>query len=275
MSPDGFGDARTPEADAVVEPAPIEPALVEWGDDDDEPVDRRAARVIAGLRANRRLVPIVAGLGALAAAGSVLSEWRVMTVQEVETVTERTSAGVVSFPTVGTTYLLGLLVVAASLILTLYGVGLVRHHARLVGLATSGMLGLVLIATSVQLEQVGSTIDNLVLGFRGQEGQVTVSTGRGIYLAYAAVGALAFALWLAVPTDRSVPGQPAGAGAPGQVAYELDDVDPADGELGPDWPWQRRHRSVRADDLQRPAPLDLTVEPATPFISPPEERDTR
>lgn len=251
-----------------------EPAVVEWGDDE-APADRGVARVLAGWRSNRRLVPIVAGVGAIAAAGSVLSEWRVVTARILDSATERTSVGVVSIPAAGTAYLLGLLVIGACLVLTLYGVGLVRHHARLVGLTAAAVVGLTLIATSADLEQVGSTADLMQFGTGGPEGDIVTSAGRGLYLAYAAVAALALALWLATPAGHGVPAGVAEEAVTGEVAYELDDFDPADGELGPDWPWQRSHRSVRADDSQRPAPLDLTVEAATPFVSPPDERDTR
>ncbi|HEU4421506.1 MAG TPA: hypothetical protein VFR67_03085 [Pilimelia sp.] len=272
MSPDVSPDADDARASGLPEAG--EPAVVAWGDDE-APADRRVARVMAGWRSNRRLVPIVAGIGAMAAAGSVLSEWRVTTAQIGTSVTGRASAGVVGFPAAGTTYLLGLLVIGACLVLTLYGVGLVRHHARLVGLTATAVVGLTLIATSADLDQMVSVSDAVQFGPDGPDGELVMSAGRGLYLAYAAVAALAFALWLAAPAGHGVLAEPADAAEPGEVAYELDDFDPADGELGPDWPWQRSHRSPRADDSQRPAPLDLTVEASTPFVSPPDERDTR
>jgi len=255
-------------------PAPEPPEVVEWGDD--APDDGRVARLLTGLRANRRALPIVAGVGAVAAAGSVLSEWRVVTLEGTNSVVDRTPGSVLSFPTVGTVYLLGLVVVGAALALTLFGLGSVRHHARLVGLVTTAVLGLMLIATGANLEQLGGTFDDVVIGFPGPVDSATVSFGRGLFMAFAAVAALAFALWLAAPTGHRIAWRAAQPQAPtGSDVEYVDDVDPADGELGPDWPWQRRHHSVRADDLQRPSPLDLTVEAATPFTSPPDDRDTR
>lgn len=53
--------------------------VVEWGDTEPAPPGR-VGRSLAGLRRDRRLPPLLTGLGAVAAVGSLVGEWLVMMV---------------------------------------------------------------------------------------------------------------------------------------------------------------------------------------------------
>jgi hypothetical protein len=278
------GPSGTPPDDGRVDGVA---AVVEWGNDD-APSERRRSRLLARLRHDRRIVPIIAGLGGLAVLGSVLSEWRVWTFEEPGGPTQQVSTGVVGFASVGTAYLIGILVLVASLVLTFFGTGATRQHARLVGLAAAIVLGVVLIAATVNMKHVGGLMDDFFFGLGGPANEATMAYGRGLYLAYAGVGALAVALWLAAPLGQRAPWQqaawqpaawpqpgwpPAEEPTPPPTEHRLDLED--EDELGPDWPWRPRYQAPRSESPRRAVPLDLTVEPAAPFVGPTDDHEAR
>jgi hypothetical protein len=249
----------------------VPPAVVEFGADLVAAEDSPGRRLLTRLRADRRVVPVVAALGGAAALGSLLGEWRTYTFPErppgLETgLPPKFTSYLMNLPAPGSAYLFGLFLVAASLVLALFGGAGVRRVARLVGLASAGVLAAVVVATTVHLDRAGGTEDVFLASQGG-----TVSYGRGLFLAYAAVAAFAVALWLAAPVrGRIVPP----AAAPEVVAVE--EPDTSDDELGPDWPWRPPPRTRAGDGAGgRPGPLDLTVEPAAPFVAPPDDGDER
>jgi hypothetical protein len=252
------------------------PAVVEWGDEDVRPPGPMARR-LARLRADRRLAPIVAGLGGVALLFSLLTEWRIWTASTNELGPGRVETGVVTFPSIGTAYLVGLFALAVCATLTFAGSrsGGVRRHARLAGLAVVGVLLAVLITATASLDQLGGIIEDYYINNTNPEGGSSdapvVTYGRGLYLAYLGVATVGLALHLAAPARRR-------RGGPAHEAEANDEAAPAaqaavsdrsawapqDG--GDDWPW-------RSGPAKRPArspggPVDLTVEPTTPFLPP-------
>jgi hypothetical protein len=261
------GDARADDrADAL--------AVVEWGDDEQPP--GRAARGLARLRADHRLAPTVAGLGALALFFSLLNEWRVWTAGD-DAPPQRVASGVVTFPSIGTAYLVGLFALAACATLALFGGGPVRHSSRLVGLAVVGVLGAVLITATANLDQLGGSIEDFFINVRssGEDGSADparLEYGRGLYLAYLGVAAMGLALYLASPVrHRPDPEGQAGDAYDDQTQVGSPAWAPEDD--GDDWPW--RPRATARPARSPGGPVDLTVEPATPFLPPGEPDGTR
>jgi hypothetical protein len=211
----------------------------------------------------------VATVAALALFGSLLTDWRVWT-SPGDLQPRQVAQGVVSFPVVGTAYLLGLFALAACGGLALFGTGPVRRHARLAGLAVAGVLGAVLVTTVASLDQLGGDFEDFWVTPRTLEDAgtpPTVAYGRGLYLAFAGVAAAALALYLAVPgRERAV----AAAADPEPAEAPFEEVEGATSgdwrpDDGDDWPW--RPRPGRTAPAQA-GPVDLTVEPATPFLPP-------
>ncbi|MDM4783522.1 MULTISPECIES: hypothetical protein [unclassified Micromonospora] len=214
--------------------------IVEWGDAEPES-SGRAARSLAALGRDRRLPPVLAGLGAVAAIASLIGEWLAITVPAETRGDEgptRLTSGISEIGGFGTAYLVGLLGLSVAVGLALRGAPAVRQHARLAGLGlAAGVLG-VLVATATSLEQLARRI----LFFVGEQ-RLQVEHGRGLVSAFVAVALLAAALHLA--------GRAAGGS-------------PADGEPDDERPDRRR---ADTDDVP-PAPADLTVQPTVPFAGP-------
>jgi hypothetical protein len=249
------------------------PAVVEWGDENGRPPGRMARR-LARLRADRRLAPTVAGLGALALLLSLLNDWRIWTAGDANLPAQRVETGVVTFPSIGAAYLVGLFALAGCATLAFFGAGAVRRHARLVGLAVVAVLAAVLITATASLDQLGGIIEDYYIntGEDGSSTPATVEYGRGLYLAYVGVAAVALALHLAAPAGRRRTGladeSDEAAPVAADAAQALADWAPEDG--GDEWPWRSgpARRPVRSPG----GPVDLTVESTSPFL-PPSEPD--
>ncbi len=215
--------------------------IVEWGDTEPES-SGRAARSLAALGRDRRLPPVLTGLGAVAAIASLIGEWLAITVPAEtrgDDAPARLTSGISEIGGFGTAYLVGLLGLSVAVGLALRGAPAVRQHARLAGLGlAAGVLG-VLVATASSLEQLARRI----LFFVGEQ-RLQVEHGRGLVSAFVAVALLAAALHLA--------GRAAGG-------------TPTDGEPDEDRP--ERRRRADEDDVP-PAPADLTVQPTVPFAGP-------
>lgn len=228
-----------------------EPGTVEWGSD--RPARRgRMPRALAGLGRDRRLVPVLAAVGAVAAAASLVGEWTIVTIPMAQLEGDaplRVPAGVSEVGNFGAAYLIGLLSMIGCLALVLAGAPSIRHNARILGVALSGaVLAVLLAATAVLPEASGR------LYYLRPNGQLRVEYGRGLVMAYLATAVLGLALLLA---GRFVAGPTATGPADG-----------ADG-TGHGWSWHRARPApaLRRDD-ERPAPSDLTVTAAPPFIRP-------
>jgi hypothetical protein len=246
-------------------------AVVEWGDTGARPVGRagRGPRGLAQLWAEHRRAPLMAVVAALTLLGSLLSDWRVWTAEGGDVQPQRITNGVVSFPVVGSAYLIGLFVLVACGTLALFGTGPVQRHARLVGLATAAVLGAVLVTAVANLDQLGGTVEDFFVNARSAEAEdlpVAVAYGRGMYLAFAGVAAATLALYLASARRPAAGDEPVATAGP--VAPAADPEATTWSGDGDDWPW--RQRETRAPAAAEGGPVDLTVEPAAPFLPPGE-----
>jgi hypothetical protein len=228
-----------------------EPVTVEWGSD--RPARRgRMPRALAGLGRDRRLVPVMAAIGGVAAAASLVGEWTIVTIPMAELAGDaplRVPAGVSEVGNFGAAYLIGLLAMIGCLALVFAGAPSIRHNARILGLTLSGaVLAVLLAATAVLPEASGR------LYYLRPNGELRIEYGRGLVMAFLATAVLGLALLLA---GRFIAG-PVGTGP----------TDAADA-TGHGWSWRRPRPAavVEADDERR-APSDLTVTAAPPFIRP-------
>ncbi|MEV0427651.1 hypothetical protein [Micromonospora sp. NPDC050495] len=227
-----------------------DPTVVEWGDTEPSPPGRLGTS-LAGLARDHRLPPLLVGLGAVAAIGSLVGEWLVMTVPNggpEGNVAVRIPGGVAEVSGFGVAYLVGLLGLAAAVALALRGTPAVRHNARVAGLGLGATVLAVLIATAASLDHTSQRS----LFFSPEDG-LQVEYGRGLVSAFAATVLLTAALYL---SDR------ARAGRPGPAEADTE-ADPAPAERIPN----RRRRHSDADGVPA-GPADLTVQPTVPFARP-------
>jgi hypothetical protein len=250
------------------------PAVVEWGSDA-SPRRNAWSRLMASPRLDSRVVPVIAGIGGIAIFASFIGEWQITVIPGDNTtgsVGQRITVGLGGIDGWSTGYLMGVFAVVACSVLALFGAQPVRHHARQVGLAMVGALGAVLIAATVELGR-SSVVYSYLRSPTIQEFQSNVEYGRGLYMAFVGVGALALALFLtgrlAPPPASGQAGASDAAGLPAQHGPY-----PADGAPGPSSyasyegedeqaRWWRRGAS--AEPSGPPSPPDLTVGPALPF----------
>lgn len=202
---------------------------------------RRA--LLGGLWRDRRLPGLVAGLGAVAAFGSLISEWQTTTIRDAgidgEQLPEerRLFANLLDLGGIGSAYLVGLLLLAAAVALTRFGPGPGRAYARVAGLAVGGVLLALLLALAQHLTGASVLLPKYLMAFNiSDPGAMRTASGRGLWCALAAAGLALVALWL--PPARVI--------AP-------DDPQP---------------RITETDD-----PLAMTITPTTPFASLPGELD--
>jgi hypothetical protein len=236
-------------SEAVVEFGPPPPPRSRW----------QAGGFLRDLSGDRRVVPLLAGLAAVAALASLFSEWQITTVN-AEFVNggtgERTVAAQVGdLGVLGTGYLLGLFLVVAAVVLTLFGPPGGRRYARLAGLSAGGTALGVLLALAADLSDRSEAIDR-VYELALDADQMSVTHGRGIWCALAAMVLALASLYLA---GRHL-GAPATVDAPEMP------------EPATTWAWRR---SSAGDQEQEPLdePMDLTVAPVKPFTSFSDDRD--
>ncbi|MEN3610248.1 hypothetical protein AAH979_11915 [Plantactinospora sp. ZYX-F-223] len=250
----GPEDPARPGDDA--EPTPDGASIVSWGDRPG--TGGRAGLALRRLGRDSRLVPVVGAAGAAAVFASLIGDWAVtsMTVEGAENAVALGS-GVVDMSTFGTAYLVGVFGVLGCLALVLFGSPGVRHNARVVGLAVSGAVLGVLVATTGSLDTLADRWQ-----MYGQLDGMVIEYGQGLVLAYVGTGGFGLALLLAGRFVRRSAVAPAPAAEPGAPAGPL----PAEES---DWPWRRPRAAgtaeVADDDDGRPPPIDLTVTPTKPF----------
>jgi hypothetical protein len=229
-----------------------------------EPARRRASvtQLFGGLAADRRSVPVAAAVGAVALFASLLSEWQITVLNTQEFGESRPGdraipAGVSDLGTLGAGYVVGLFLLAGAVTLVLFGPSAGRRHARLLGLASGGVLAGLLAALTQTLSTESRAI-NLIYTFELTEEQLQLSYGRGLWCAFAGVAAVSLALWLAGRHLRDAPPE----------------SEPAPGSTPEVWSWRRPASTGGAPpDQDEPAPIDLTVTSTTPFTSRSEDRD--
>lgn len=259
---------------------PSQPAVVEWGGD--RPTGHFGRR-LGALGRHVHPAHLVAALGGAVLFASLLSDWRTWTVDQSPNndtereMTQQITTGVTSFPSIGTGYLIGLLVLAGCTALAFAGTRPVRRNARLVGLATTVTMLALLVTASANLDQLGGVIEDIALPHStlSEEMQSQVEYGQGLYLAYGGVVAMALALLMGVPSEPLRETAPAGPGRPGGA--DRRGADPGesaaggdlDGDEGDGWLWHPgRERRTGATAAPPDEPEGLTVEPAAPFLPP-------
>jgi hypothetical protein len=197
--------------------------------------------IFRDLGRDRRLPGLVAGLGAVAAFGSLISEWQTTTFRQVGVDGEQLPeeqvllAGLFDLGGLGAGYLIGLLLLVVAVTLTLFGPAPGRAYAKVAGLAAGGVL-LALVLSLVQyLNDTSALLPKYLLAFDVTDGDsLRTAHGRGVWCALAAVGLALAALWMPARTAPAEPEPP---------ATEVDDA------------------------------LDMTITPTTPFASYPGELD--
>jgi hypothetical protein len=233
---------------------------------------RRGVGLVAGIGRDRRLGPVVAGLGAVAVFASLVGEWTITSLPNSEQdgiSAVQVPAGVGEVGNFGIAYLVGVFGVVGCLALVLFGVSpAVRHNARVIGVATTGALLALLSAATYTLDDAAErrAFYPTGAGFR-------IEYGRGLVMAFVGTACLGLALYLA---GRFIP-QPAGLEGNGERGS--DDLPEGMAHRGSaeegGWPWRRRRPGAESEpDGAYPAPADLTVTPAVPFARP-EQQDGR
>lgn len=230
------------------EPQHTEESVVAFGAADPEHVPGPRRNVGAFLRElgrDRRMVPLLAGLGAVAAFASLISEWQVTALDGIalagayrdgEVGDEKLfPADLMDLGGLGAGYLVGLSGLVVAVTLALFGPAAGRRYARLAGLALGGTLLALLLAMVSLLGDQSRLISRLyVLDLENDH--MRVMYGRGLWCALAAVAAALGALWLA-----------------GR------DLESEDG-----FRW-RPPTGDRQDDPEPDDPMDLTITATTPF----------
>ncbi|GIE32009.1 hypothetical protein Ait01nite_050540 [Actinoplanes italicus] len=215
-------------------------SVITFGDDDGAGTESARQRFLRGLARDRRLPVLVAGLGAVAAFGSLISEWQTTTIDGlmfdadglgVETIL---LTRLLDLGGVGGGYLGGLSLVAVTIVLTLFGPAPGRPYARLAGFALGGVL-LALIMALVQ--HLNTTSVMIPQYYTAELDSMRMAHGRGLWCALAAVVAALITLWLG----------PRATGTP--------------------------QKSVETVQNDHDDPLDLSITPAAPFARFPGELD--
>ncbi|WP_329105905.1 hypothetical protein OG792_33950 [Micromonospora sp. NBC_01699] len=239
-------------------------ATVEWGDQDEPRRPGRRGDLLARLGRDPRLVPVVAGIGAVAIFASLVGEWTIMLAPNFGPdggTVGRTPIGVSDSTNFGSAYLFGIFGIVGCLALVIFGTAAVRRNVRVLGLALTGTVLAVLVAASLTLDDVSR------LGL-GEDTGLRIEYGRGLVMAYVGTAVLGLALYLA---GRLVGPDPVPTGS---SATGVDGVGSAESAPEAAFSWRRPMGSGGPDDELDEAPRDLTVGPTTPFASP-EQPDAR
>lgn len=221
----------------------------QWGGDGPRPSGHR--RSVTQLLRNRSMPLVLAGLGAVAGLASLTQTWVVVHLSPFSPGGDTFQETVVGTDRLGLLYLVGILGMAVTVALALYGTGATRSNARVAGLALAAALLAVLVAGMTTIGDQGTGSDT--------------KYGRGMVAALLTCALLGAAVLLAPAGGRSEPGAGAATPEDGAATPEDDAAAPAEGAATP----ARRTRAPRraaADDL--PPPADLTVRPTAPFIHP-------
>lgn len=239
-------------------------AMVEWGDQAESARPDRRADLLFRLGRDPRLVPVVGGLGVVAAFASFVGEWTVTRVPGAGAdglPAGRVPAGITEVGNFGAAHLLGISGIVCCLALVLFGSPGTRRNARVLGLAMSGALLAVLVAAALTMDDVAR------LGLYVTDPDLRVEYGRGLVMAYVATGLLGLALVLAGRVAAPVPADA------GPASGTTDGTEPGGAEPESPFSWRRRSTGDPDDDLDE-GPRDLTVGPTAPFATP-EPPDAR
>lgn len=207
-------------------------SVISFGD------DKPRRTFLRELGQDHRIPLLVAGLAAVAAFGSLISEWQTTTLDglglgdETQTPARVMPTDLPDLGAIGAGYLGGLLVLTVAVVLTLAGPPAGRRYAQLTGFATGGLLLALLVALTPHLGETSMLIPRYyTVELTGDH--VRVVLGRGVWCALVAVGIALVALRL---PHRERPPRAAGPEATDE-------------------------------------PLELTITPTAPFAAFPGERD--
>jgi hypothetical protein len=248
-----------------------EPAVVEFGADEPVRERPRASHILTAVRRDWRLVPIIAGLSAVALFASMVGEWQITTFTQPDLFspgqTPPLSVGLADMGAFATGYLIGVFALVTCMALVLFGRPAMRDQLRIVGLTVAGVSGALLIGAAVWLDGRSAAIPSTFL--IGQQGPIVeLAYGRGLTMAFLGVAGFALALYLAGRLMPAPPAQPAvaAAGVDTGPAPQAEPVEPVD------WPWRRPRVAREPDDVDSdlPPPADLTVGPTAPFLPMPD-----
>jgi hypothetical protein len=154
-------------------------------------------------------------------------------------------------------YLAGLLVLVPAVVLTLFGPAAGRRYARLTALSVAGVLLAMVAAIGSYLGDTSRILGQLN-AINLDADQVAISVGRAVWCAAAGVALVLLAMVLAGRHQAVVP-EPAEAEAEAEAVTEA-----------PAWSWRR---PAGREDEPPDAPFDLTVGPAKPFTTSPDNTD--
>ncbi|NLU78110.1 hypothetical protein HCA58_06860 [Micromonospora sp. HNM0581] len=212
--------------------------VIEWGAGDETAAAGRFRRTFGGLGRDHRVPLLSAGLGGVAALASLLGEWATITVPDAgpDPNTPLQVISDVSDLGMGSAYLVGLLALGATVALAVRGTDSVRANARVAGLALAAGLLALLVATTTSLDDsLGETM------LFNPELTLDVEYGRGLTVAFVAVGLFVVALLRAAPGPVGSAAAPQGSRRGSRLP--LGDAEP---------------------EGERP-PADITVTPTVPF----------
>jgi hypothetical protein len=215
--------------------------------------------LLRGVAGDRRVVPLAAALGAVAAFASLISEWQVTAVDGTAYGTgdvgeKLIPADLGDLGAFGAGYLAGLFLLVAAVVLTMFGPLGGRRYARLAGLSVGGTLLALLLALTSLLGDQSRIVSRLYpLELDGDQLQVTY--GRGLWCALFGVLAALVALYLAARHTPAV----ASSRATSSTGT------PETPEPAAVWSWRRPRTSE--EDLRPDEPFELTVSSAPPFTA--------
>lgn len=246
-----------------------QPAVVEFGAD--EPVRKRprASQILTAIRKDWRLVPVIAGLSAVAIFASLVGEWQTSTFTQQqqepippEQLPAPAPAGLAELGGFAAGYLIGVFVLVGCMSLVLFGRPAMRDQLRVLGLTAAGVSAAILVGVTVWLDGHSAAFASAGIFFGPQGPSFELTYGRGLTMAYLGVAGLAVALYLAGRLMPAAPPQPAAAEANADAAPQ------AEVATQVDWPWRRPRAAQEHDDLDSdlPPPADLTVGPTAPFV---------
>jgi hypothetical protein len=204
----------------------------------------RRLTYLRDLGSDHRVPMLVAGVGAVAAFASLISEWQTTTVRNVAFAdggpgqAETFTTNLIDLGGLGAAYLGGLFLIVTAVVLTLFGPQAGRRYARLTGLSVAGVQ-LALMLAAVQMLGDRSLLISEFLSVQLSEDPPEVAYGRGIWCALAGVAAALAALWISENRFRP----------------------------------RSAERTPEPEDPEDQSPLDLTITPAAPFASVTAERD--
>jgi hypothetical protein len=235
-----------PPPQPSLEPDVTPEEVIEFGT---EPARRRHSGLALALARDRRTVPLLATLAAVAAFASLVSEWQVTTMDATTFASDSVGdkmipADLADLGAAGTGYLVALFPLVTAVVLTMFGPVAGRRYARLAGLSVGGTLFALLLAMTVTLGEQSRVISRLYTE-QIEGGEMTVAYGRGLWCALFAVVAALTALYLPGPD-------------------------------GPEPPtaWFRQRRDQQTDPAPE-EPFELTVSSTQPFSSPDDDRDRK